>query len=205
MRKKQTKSKATLGAFEIHKKPTRVVLLIRLDPSYKFTITLDRSLKNSHIDVSAVHRVIQSSTIYQKEDAGEIICSRKRKHSAYRFANVSELRQFYVPVAFNVIADFYEMETINFNIIYQLRFLFAMRKRNTAFRSIFNRRFRVHALEYYSNRVEGTWQTSYRYYCPSLLTVHQLSVLSRTPSTEFPSHDHNNTQRNHRKSAVTPK
>jgi len=74
-------------------------------------------------------------------------------------------------------------ETIRFNMVYELSSLFATEERS-AVRCIFNRQFRGLLFESCSNRVVGTCQTCYRYYCPSLLTVLQLYVLPRTLSTE---------------------
>jgi hypothetical protein len=53
-------------------------------------------------------------------------------------------RQVYVVVAFIiVIVDFYNVETIRFNIIYQMSSLFAMKGRHYALRSIFQSYYKV--------------------------------------------------------------
>jgi hypothetical protein len=120
---------------------------------------------------------------------------------------LSELRYFfYVGVAFIIVIDnFYTMKTIRSNIICQLSSLFAMKERKSAIRRIFNCYFRVLTFKYVSNRVAGNCHTSYRYCCPSLLTVLQLSVLrlTLTVRTHSPTDDHNFPERLQRKSAVT--
>jgi hypothetical protein len=67
------------------------------------------------------------------------------------------------------------MKIIHFKIICQLSSLFAMEERNSALRSIYKRHLRVLVFEYFSNRV-ATCHMRNRYYCPSLLTVRQLSL-----------------------------
>jgi hypothetical protein len=95
-------------------------------------------------------------------------------------------------------------ETIRFNMVYELSSLFATEERS-AVRCIFNRQFRGLLFESCSDRVVGTCQTCYRYYCPSLLTVLQLYVIPRTLSTESASNDYSNRKRHHCRNHVTRK
>jgi hypothetical protein len=94
-----------------------------------------------------------------------------------------------------VIVGFYKMEVIRFNKTCQLSSLFAMKEINRIlpFIAFFSSRFRVFLFDQFSDREVGTCQTCYSCYCPGLLTVFQLSVLTRTHSTEFLSNNHNNT------------
>jgi hypothetical protein len=64
----------------------------------------------------------------------------------------------------------------------------------------------INILRIYKSRHFCCWYCScYRYYCPSLLTALQLSVLSRTHTAEPTTNDHNNTKRHQRKNVVTRK
>jgi hypothetical protein len=76
------------------------------------------------------------------------------------------------------------------------------KKETLPFVAVSSLHFRLLLSENFSNCVVGT---CYRYYCPSLLSVLQLSVLPLTISTEFPTNHHSNTERHQRKSAVTQK
>jgi hypothetical protein len=62
------------------------------------------------------YRVIQSFNTTLNEVVREMMCGRKCNFFL-RFATVSELRRFYIDVAFTVvIVDFCKMETVRFNI-----------------------------------------------------------------------------------------
>jgi hypothetical protein len=78
--------------------------------------------------------VIQSSNTTLKELLGRSF----GVESFHTFTTVSELRRFYIDVAFIiVIVDFYNVETIRFNIMYQPSSLFAMKERNSTLHIIF--------------------------------------------------------------------
>jgi hypothetical protein len=80
-----------------------------------------------------------------------------------------------------VIVDFYQMETIFFNIICHLRLLLAMTDRYSVLSNIVSWSPKSTPFWVLFNRVLGTCATCYCYYCPTLLTVlrlyfHELSV-----------------------------
>jgi hypothetical protein len=104
--------------------------------------------------------MIQSASPIPKQVAGEIICSRRRRYSFYRFTTHYE--GFCDWVTFiTMTVDFHKMETIHFNIICQLTSLLGMKEINSALYSIFNHHFRVLHFEYFSTCVVGTSQTCY--------------------------------------------
>jgi len=81
-----------------------------------------------------LYRVIQSSSRLQKEVIEKIIWSIKCKQFFCRFSTLSEVRSFYVGVAFIVvIVDLYKVKTICFNMICHLFSLCIKEERHFAF------------------------------------------------------------------------
>jgi hypothetical protein len=120
----------------------------------------------------------------------EISWNRKGKWSFYRFATISALRHFYIDVVFIiVILNFCRLGTICFNIYYMSSLFYSVR--NSAPCSIFPSLLKSTPFWVLSNH---TVETCYCYYCSSLLTVLQPSLLPQNLSMDFPSNDNNNTE-----------
>jgi hypothetical protein len=104
-----------------------------------------------------IYRVIQSCSTNFKKILGRSFGAENVNKVHFRFATVSDFRLFLcVDVAF-ITVDFYKMETIRYNITFQLISLFAM-KEILPFLASFNRHFRALLLVYFSVHVVGTCQ-----------------------------------------------
>jgi hypothetical protein len=129
-----------------------------------------------------------------KEVVEEVVWSRKCKQSSqirYRFRVTTVLRRC---LFYYCDCRFLESGNISFNVACELIWLVAIKDRkeaNSALCSIFSLHLRVGLLfEYFSVRLVGTCHACYRYYCPSLITALQLSVVPWTLNPESPLNDH---------------
>jgi hypothetical protein len=145
--------------------------------------------------LSKLYRAIQNCSTVQTRLSGEM-WKKKNLTDSPSFPSYQVLTS--VSLLLLWLSIFTKWNQLVLNMICLLNFLFSIKERNCSYLNIFNRHLRVLPFEYFSNPVVRTCQTCYLYYCPSLLTALQLSVLPETLSTESHSNDHNTEWHQHK-------